>query len=151
MQRIIEYTTNHPALVAATVIVAIVTVVIELRQRARGSAMVSPNDVVQLTNRGGALLLDIRDQAQFESGHIIDSRHVPSGELATRAETLKKYKEKPVVVYCDNGFASAAAARMLRGLGFTKVATLRGGLQSWKQDNLPLVKGPLAKSGKDGK
>ncbi|HEU4652830.1 MAG TPA: rhodanese-like domain-containing protein [Steroidobacteraceae bacterium] len=151
MQRIIEYTTHHPALVAATVIVAIVTVVIELRQRARGSAMVSANDVVQLTNRGGALLLDIRDQAQYDSGHIIDSRHVPSGELATRADTLKKYKEKPVVVYCDNGFASAAAARMLRGLGFTKVATLRGGLQSWKQDNLPLMKGPSVKGGKDGK
>jgi rhodanese-related sulfurtransferase len=146
MQRIVEYTTNHPALVAATVIVAIVTAVIEMRQRARGSAMVSSNDVVQLTNRGGALLLDIRDQAQFESGHIVDSRHIPSAELTTRAETLKKYKEKPVVVYCDNGLASAAAARMLRGLGFSKVATLRGGLQSWKQENLPLVKG--AKVGK---
>jgi rhodanese-related sulfurtransferase len=146
MQRIVEYTTNHPLLIAATVVVAIATAVIELRQRSRGSANVSPNDVVQLTNRGGALLLDIRDQAQFESGHIIDSRHIPSGELATRADTLKKFKEKPVVVYCDNGFASAAAARILRGLGFTKVATLRGGIQSWKQENLPLVKG--AKDGK---
>jgi rhodanese-related sulfurtransferase len=146
MQRIVEYTTNHPLLVAAAVAVAIATAVIELRQRARGTAMVSSNDVVQLTNRGGALLLDIRDQAQFESGHIIDSRHIPAAELATRADTLKKFKEKPVVVYCDNGFSSAAAARTLRGLGFTKVATLRGGLQSWKQDNLPLVKG--AKDGK---
>jgi len=146
MQRIVEYTTNHPLLIAATVVVAIATAVIELRQRSRGSANVSPNDVVQLTNRGGALLLDIRDQAQFESGHIIDSRHIPSGELATRADTLKKFKDKPVVVYCDNGFASAAAARILRGLGFTKVATLRGGIQSWKQENLPLVKG--AKDGK---
>lgn len=146
MQRIVEYTTNHPVLIAATVVVAIATAVIELRQRAKGSAMISPNDVVQLTNRGGALLLDVRDQAQFESGHIIDSRHIPSAELATRADALKKFKEKPVVVYCDNGFASAAAARTLRGLGFTKVATLRGGLQSWKQDNLPLVKG--AKDGK---
>jgi rhodanese-related sulfurtransferase len=146
MQRIVEYTTNHLVLVAATVVVAIVTAVVELRQRARGSAMVSPNDVVQLTNRGGVLLLDIRDQGQFESGHIIDSRHIPSAELANRADTLKKYKEKPVVVYCDNGFASAAAARILRGLGFSKVATLRGGLQSWKQENLPLVKGT-----KDGK
>lgn len=146
MQRIVEYTINHPVLIAATVVVAIATAVIELRQRARGSAMVSPNDVVQLTNRGGALLLDVRDQSQFESGHIIDSRHIPSAELATRADGLKKFKEKPVVVYCDNGFASAAAARALRGLGFTKVATLRGGLQSWKQENLPLVKG--AKDGK---
>src|SRR3569832_2087383 len=141
MQRIVEYTTNHPLLVAAAVVVAVTTAVIELRQGSRGSANVTPNDLVQLTNRGGVLLLDIRDQGQFESGHIIDSRHVPSAELATRADTLKKYKEKPVVVYCDNGFASAAAARTLRSLGFTKVATLRGGLQSWKLDNLPHEKG----------
>jgi rhodanese-related sulfurtransferase len=146
MQRIVEYTTNHPLLVATAVIVAVGTAVIEMRQRARGSAMVSSNDVVQLTNQGGVVLLDVRDQTQFESGHIVDSRHIPSGELATRVEALKKYRDKPVVVYCDNGFASAAAARILRGSGFTKVATLRGGLQSWKQENLPLVKG--AKDGK---
>jgi rhodanese-related sulfurtransferase len=146
MQRIVEYTTNHPALVAATVVVAIVTIVIEMRQRAHGSATVSPNDVIKLTNSGGVLVLDVRERTQFESGHIIDSRHIPSAEIASRADSLKKYKEKPVVVYCDNGLASAGAARALRNQGFTKVATLRGGLQGWKQDNLPLVK-----SGKDGK
>jgi rhodanese-related sulfurtransferase len=146
MQRIVEYTTNHPALVAATVVVAIVTIVIEMRQRAHGSASVSSNDVIKLTNSGGVLVLDVRDRTQFESGHIIDSRHIPAAEIASRADSLKKYKEKPVVVYCDNGLASAGAARALRNQGFTKVATLRGGLQGWKQDNLPLVKG-----GKDGK
>ena len=61
---------------------------------------------------------------------------------------MKKYKDKPVVVYCENGFASATAARALNALGFTKVVTLRGGLQSWRQENLPLVKadGKKAKS-----
>jgi rhodanese-related sulfurtransferase len=134
MQRIVEYTTNHPALVAATVVVAIVTIVIEMRQRAHGSATVSPNDVIKLTNSGGVLVLDVRERTQFESGHIIDSRHIPSAEIASRADSLKKYKEKPVVVYCDNGLASAGAARALRNQGDTNVATLRGGLRGWKQD-----------------
>jgi rhodanese-related sulfurtransferase len=146
MQRIVEYTTNHPALVAATVVVAIVTIVMEMRQRAGGSASLSANDVIKLTNSGGALVLDVRDRAQFESGHIIDARHIPSAEIASRADSIKKYKDKPVVVYCDSGLTSAAAARALRAQGFAKVATLRSGLQGWKQDNLPLVKG-----GKDGK
>src|SRR3954468_3759110 len=99
MQRIVEYTTNHPLLIAAQVVVAIATAVIELRQRSRGSANVSPNDVVQLTNRGGALVLHIRAQALFRSGQILGYRDIPSGELATRPDTLKKFKEKPVVVY----------------------------------------------------
>ena len=56
--------------------------------------------------------------------------------------------EKPVIVYCENGMASASAARTLRTGGFNKVVTLRGGLQSWRQENLPLVKGAARKDGK---
>ena len=65
-----------------------------------------------------------------------------------RADSLKKFKEKPVVVCCESGFASAAAAKTLREQGFSKVATLRGGLRSWRQENLPLVKGAAQKGGK---
>ena len=57
-------------------------------------------------------------------------------------------KEKPVVVYCESGMASGTAARALRAGGFNKVVTLRGGLQSWRQENLPLVKGAARKDGK---
>ncbi len=140
MNRLFEYTTNHPYLVAAAAILFILALVVEIRLRARGSSLVSPNDAVLLANAGAAII-DVRPAAEYQAGHIIDARHIPAGELAARADSLKKYKEKPVLVYCDNGFASAQAARALKGLGFTKVATLRGGLQSWRQDNLPLVKG----------
>lgn len=140
MNRLVEYTTNHPFLVIATAILAILAVVIEVRHRARGGTSVGPNDAVRLANSGAAII-DVRSQADFEAGHIIDARHIPSTEIASRAEILKKYKEKPVLLYCENGLASGAAARALRGLGFTKVVTLRGGLQSWRQENLPLVKG----------
>jgi rhodanese-related sulfurtransferase len=51
-------------------------------------------------------------------------------------------------VYCDGGFTSAGAARALRASGFTKVVTLNGGLNSWRQENLPLVKGAAKKDGK---
>jgi len=144
MNRLIEYTTNHPFLVAAVAILAVLAVVIELRQRARGSSVIAPNDAVRLAN-GGALLLDVRDSKDYEAGHIIEARHVPAKELPARADSFKKYREKPVIVYCESGFASAAAARALRASGFGKVVTLRGGLQNWRQENLPLVKGPARK------
>ena len=67
---------------------------------------------------------------------------------ASSVDTLKKYKEKPVVVYCDTGTASAAAARLLKAQGFAKVVNLRGGVQAWKQDNLPLVKDPVKGNGR---
>ena len=147
MNRLLEYTANHPLLTAAAAILAVLAFVIEARHRARGASAVGTSDAVQLVN-GGALVLDVRDPKDYEAGHIIDARSVPAAELANRAETLKKYKEKPVVVYCESGFASGAAARTLRALGFDKVVTLRGGLQGWRQDNLPLVKGAARKDGK---
>jgi rhodanese-related sulfurtransferase len=147
MNRFLEYITHHPYLVAAAVILAVLAIVIELRHRARGGTSVGTNDAVRLTN-SGALLLDVRDAKDYEEGHIIEARNIPSAEVASRAESLKKFKEKPVIVYCDGGFTSAAAARALRASGFTKVVTLAGGLNSWRQENLPLVKGAAKKDGK---
>jgi len=147
MNRFLEYTTNHPYLVAAAAILAVLAVVIEMRQRARGGTSVGTNDAIRLQN-SGALLLDVRDAKDYEAGHIIEARNIPAAEVASRADSLKKFKEKPVIVYCDGGFTSAGAARALRASGFTKVVTLSGGLNSWRQENLPLVKGTAKKDGK---
>jgi rhodanese-related sulfurtransferase len=146
MNRFFEYTTNHPLLVAAAAILAVLAVVIEMRHRSRGGSSVGTADAVRLAN-SGALLLDVRDAKDYEAGHIIEARNIPASEVATRAESLKKFKEKPVIVYCDGGFTSAGAARALRASGFTKVVTLSGGLNSWRQENLPLVKGAAKKGG----
>jgi rhodanese-related sulfurtransferase len=140
MTRFIEYSTNHPFLVAAAAILAILAIVFELRQRGRGASAVGPMDAVRLVN-AGALVVDVRDEKAYEGGHIIDARSVPAAEVGQKAETLKKFKEKPVVVYCDSGLASAGAVKALTALGFTKVVSLRGGLSSWLQENLPVVKG----------
>jgi rhodanese-related sulfurtransferase len=147
MNRLPEYISHHPFLIAAVVILAVLAVVIEIRERAKGSSLIGPGDAVRLVN-GGALVLDVRDAGEYEAGHIIDARSIPAKEVAQRADSLKKYKEKPVVICCESGFASATAAKALRALGFNKVATLRGGLRSWRQENLPLVKGAAKKDGK---
>lgn len=147
MNRLFEYTTNHPLLAGAAAILAILTVVIELRERAKGSSVIAPTDAVRLVN-AGAVVLDVRDANDYAAGHIIDSRNIPAGEVAQRADTLKKYKEKPVVICCETGLASAAAAKALKAAGFTKVATLKGGLRSWRQENLPLVKASGKKEAK---
>ena len=147
MNRFFEYTTNHPFLIAAAAILAVLAVVIEMRHRSRGASAIGTADAVRLANTG-ALVVDVRDSKDYEAGHIIEARHIPAAELGSRAESLKKFKEKPVIVYCDAGFTSAGAARQLRASGFNKVVTLSGGLNSWRQENLPLVKGAAKKDGK---
>jgi rhodanese-related sulfurtransferase len=140
MNRFIEFTAAHPYLVAAIVVVALIAVVLELRHRATGSGAVGPTEAVLLANQG-ALMLDVRNSDEhFAEGHIIDARHVRGSDLEANVETLKKYREKNVVVYCDTGATSAAAMRLLKSKGFSKVFNLRGGLEAWKKENLPVVR-----------
>ena len=146
MQRLLEYIGHHPYLAGAAVIAALAVLVAEIRERVSGIAALSSMQVVRLMNQG-ALVLDLRPKESFEAGHIADARNVPAGELAGSADTLKKWREKTVITYCDSGVSGATAARTLTKLGFTKVFNLDGGLNSWIKDNLPLTKGSNAKPG----
>jgi rhodanese-related sulfurtransferase len=144
MDRLLEYAARHPFLVGGTVLLFLAAVAYEYSRARSGGESVGPLDAVRLLNQG-ALMLDVRTRAEYEGGHIIDARHIPQDEIAQSAETLKKYRDKVVVACCESGARSGAAARVLRAQGFAKVVNLRGGLQAWRAENLPLVKG----SGKD--
>jgi rhodanese-related sulfurtransferase len=139
MERLLEYAARHPFLVGGTVVLALAVIAYEASRARAGGQSVGPMDAVRLMNQG-ALLIDVRSQAEYDSGHILDARHVPQEQLAQAGETLKKYKDKVVVACCESGMRSGAAARVLRSQGFTKVANLQGGLQAWRSENLPLVK-----------
>ena len=146
MQRLLEYIGNHPYFVAAAVLAAIVVLVYEFRERVQSFAAVSAMQAVRLINQG-ALVIDLRSKALYDAGHIVDARNVPGAELASQAETLKKWRDKNVIIYCDSGSSGASAARALVNLGFNKVFNLQGGLSAWLKDNMPLTKTPPGKGG----
>jgi rhodanese-related sulfurtransferase len=146
MQRLLEFIGHHPYLVAAAVLAAIVVVVYELRARVQAFAALSAAQAVRLMNQGGALVIDLRSKDSFDAGHIVDARNVPAATLESQADSLKKWRDKNVITYCDNGSNGANAARTLMKLGFTKVFNLQGGLNGWVKDNLPLTKSAGGKS-----
>lgn len=139
MQRLLEYASQHPLLVGGTVALFIASLAYEFSRARSGGQSVGPMDAVRLLNQG-ALLLDVRSKAEFDSGHVLDAKHVPQEELAKSSETLKKYRDKVVVACCESGMRSGAAARVLRAQGFAKAVNLQGGLQAWRAENLPLVR-----------
>jgi rhodanese-related sulfurtransferase len=101
---------------------------------------VGPAEAVQLINRRDAVVLDVRDAADYKSGHITNARNVPESELDARAKELEKIKARPVIVSCARGNRSAGIAAKLRKLGFNEVFSLRGGIAAWQQANMPLEK-----------
>jgi rhodanese-related sulfurtransferase len=139
MNRLLEYVTRHPILVGGTAALAMAVLAYEISRARNAGQAVGPLDAVRLLNQG-ALLLDVRSKAEFDSGHVIDARHLPQEDVAGSGESLKKYREKVVITCCETGTRSSAAARALKTQGFTRVVNLRGGLAAWRGENLPLVK-----------
>ena len=140
MERFLEYAARHPILFGGTVVLALAVAAYEFSKARSGGQAVGPTEAVRLMNQG-ALLLDVRSQAEFEGGHILDARHVPQEQVAAQAaDALKRFKDKVVITCCESGMRSQASARVLQAQGFTKVVNLRGGLQAWRTENLPLVK-----------
>src|SRR5215218_7732850 len=68
---------------------------------------------VQLINRRDAVVLDVRDATEYNSGHITNARHIPESELDGRLRELEKVKAKPIIVSCARGNRSAAVAARL--------------------------------------
>lgn len=97
-------------------------------------------EAVQLINRRDAVVLDLRDAAEYKAGHITNARHLPEGEIDTRMKELDKLKSKPIIVSCARGNRSMNVANRLRALGFGEVFCLRGGIAAWQQANMPLEK-----------
>ena len=145
MQRLLEYIGHHPYLAGATLLAAIAVVAFELRARVQAFAALSSVQAVRLINQG-ALVIDLRSKELYDAGHIVDARNVPAAEIESQADTLKKWRDKNVITYCDSGAEGAGAARALMKLGFAKVFNLQGGLSAWVKDNLPLTKAPRSKS-----
>jgi rhodanese-related sulfurtransferase len=69
--------------------------------------------------------VDVRNAEAFAGGHLGSARNFPGAAIADGAKQLEKWKDKPIVVYCDTGLASGTAARHLQMLGFTIVKNLR--------------------------
>jgi rhodanese-related sulfurtransferase len=139
MQRFLEYVAHHPYLFSLAVAMAVLVAIYEFRARTLSAGAISPGEAVRMMN-DGAVLVDVRAKDKFAEGHISGARSVPGDVIADGAKPLERYKDKPVIAYCDTGLTAGAATRQLGRLGFTKVFNLRGGLAAWQQDNLPVTK-----------
>jgi rhodanese-related sulfurtransferase len=108
----------------------------------KSSYDITPQQAVQLmSHESGSLVLDVREDSEYQSGHIKDSIHIPMGVLASRVGELEKYKNKNVILGCRSGSRSGRACSILKKHGFEKVHNLRGGVLAWENDNLPMQKG----------
>ncbi|MFM1885051.1 MAG: hypothetical protein RL026_208 [Pseudomonadota bacterium] len=88
----------------------------------------------------GAVLVDVREPAEFATGHLPGAVNIPRGMLefeisvhptvANVTDPALSHKDRPLVVYCLAGGRAALAAAVLQDLGFTQVCSIRGGVKA---------------------
>jgi adenylyltransferase/sulfurtransferase len=111
----------------------------ELLQQTRSE--ISEIDATQARDRiesGEPVVVDVREQDEWDEGHIAGAVHVPRGHLESRIERLAPDTGRPVIVYCSAGNRSAFAAKTLADLGYEDVVSLAGGFTDWKRNGFPV-------------
>jgi rhodanese-related sulfurtransferase len=100
---------------------------------------ISPRKAAELISNDEVEVIDVRDEAEWQAGHIPNARPVPLDHL--RADPEKALAaEKPKVFICAKGVRSLTAAKLAERLGFSKLYNVEGGTAGWVKAGLPLVR-----------
>ena len=83
------------------------------------------------------LFVDVREQGEWDEGHIPGAAHVPRGNLESRIDGIEADRSREIVLYCASGSRSAFAAKTLAELGYENVVSLAEGFREWKSQGHP--------------
>lgn len=102
----------------------------------------------KLDAKEALLLVDVRESAEFEHGHISGAHLVPRGIIEAASDTsypnhyppLSGARDQQIILYCATSGRSAMAAAVLQMMGFKKVLNLAGGFAQWEAAGMPQVR-----------
>lgn len=134
MDHLAEFVSNHLLLSGAFAFVLCLTALNEWQNSFSNAGSLEPAQAVLSINRNNAMVLDIRTKEQYDKGHIINSK-LTSNDAS---KSLKYNKQNHLIVVCENGSKSSALASSLKKEGFENASILKGGIQAWNEENLPL-------------
>lgn len=142
MEKFILFASEQWLLITA--LAAAVWAVAWLENRRAGISL-TPHALTALVNSAGAVVVDLRDKADFDNGHIVDSISLPfsqwqSQQTAGGQTELHQHKDKPVVLVCKMGQQSSHVARKLAADEFAGIYRLGGGIAEWQSAQMPLIK-----------
>lgn len=93
-----------------------------------------------LDTTSNALLLDVRTDAEFASGHLKGATQIDFYRDDFEEAIAALDKNQPVFVYCRSGNRSGKAAKQMKAMGFKEVYNLEGGIGAWSRRNQPISK-----------
>lgn len=97
---------------------------------------VSPKEASVMTSEQKAVIIDVREDSEWNEQHIPGAIHIPLAQLNDRLLELEQYKQSPVITQCKAGGRSAKAFDVLKLAGFSKVYNMDGGIMAWEKAGL---------------
>ncbi len=97
---------------------------------------VSPSEANEMVEKGEAYVLDVRNQTEFDEGHIDNAEHIMVGTLKNRLDEVDT--DKTIIVQCQAGARSAIAASVLKANGIDNLVNMTGGYSKWQQEVAPV-------------
>jgi rhodanese-related sulfurtransferase len=86
----------------------------------------------------GALLVDVREDREWEQGHAAGAEHLGRGVIERDVEARVPDRDAELILYCGGGYRSALAADNLQRMGYTNVFSLAGGWRAWREAGAPV-------------
>jgi molybdopterin/thiamine biosynthesis adenylyltransferase/rhodanese-related sulfurtransferase len=111
----------------------------ELLREARDAVREVSTGEAELARERGAMLVDVREDGEWEQGHIEGARHVAKSYIEQDIEAAAPDHDQPIVLYCAGGIRSLFAGQTLQAMGYTDVASMSGGFQAWKSEGRPFA------------
>lgn len=94
----------------------------------------------QVMVQQGALLLDVREQSEYDEVHAPNVMLIPLGQLPARMNELTSHKDQVIAVMCHSGRRSAKAVKLLEEAGYNRLSNVNGGIVAWEKAGLPVVR-----------
>ena len=98
---------------------------------------ISPTDAAEKMKSEGVVLVDVREQDEWDQEHIADAIHLSRGTIESRIEDKVPDPETMIICHCGGGGRSALAAETLQKMGYKNVRSMAGGFKAWKAIGLP--------------
>ncbi len=111
--------------------------IIKARKEGAEISVVETHQLLQ--KKEPLVLLDIREKEEIALGYIEGATFLPQGSLSAKVENLLPDKGTPVVIYCAGGIRSLAAAKLMKGKGYTHVFSMAKGINGWKAAGYEVV------------
>lgn len=140
MQTLYNFFKKNILLCASFIIAILLLIIIEIKEYISKKTGINPYEAIDIINHKNGVIIDTRTEKHFKEKHIPNSINIPIEKLNEKNISLKKYKNKTIIIIQKDNFQAKNIIKILKNLNFQNTLYINNGLSSWEKEQLPIFK-----------